>query len=345
MSIKIKHDVLRKIRDDLGYSRTMVEEATGIKAERIQAVEEGKTGTSKSTVHYVEKLCEHYNLPLETIINYDYHASEIICFGMAKGGTAKSTSVAEVAYHLSKKFKVLVIDGDPQSNVTRVLSEANSIDFQDQSVMHLAAYLRCPEHEISEVEINNYIYKTKFKNIDIIRSHPDLYMAANILKSKMLELGPYRVLREKLINSGKYDYILIDTSPYIDAATIGLYIIADKFFIPLNLEPFTRDSIPTFGNAIKLAKSSKVALFPNSEFKINGVFKTKVDYRKKVDKEISEFINQTFSTLVLSTEIPLFEGVKQAQYGSELISEFDNTTERGKLIYKAYKNLANEVIK
>lgn len=170
-------------------------------------------------------------------------------------------------------------------------------------------------------------------------------MAASFLKAKMFELGPYKVLREYLINKGNYDFVLIDTPPNIDVATIGLYIIADKFYMPINMEPFTRDSIPTFLKAVNLAKSSKAAIFPGTEFQISGVIKTKFDGRKLVDKEISQFVDESFGNLVLNIEVPLYEGIKQSQYGNLLLNEFDSKSERSKLVSKAYRAIAMEVIK
>lgn len=344
MAIKIKNELLKNKRIELNYTRAYVEEMTQIKQDRILALEEGQIGNTKQTVGYAEVLCDLYNLNREEIINYDYRNTQLICFGMSKGGTGKSTTVAEIAFQLSKKHKVLIIDGDPQCNVTRLYAK-ETLNFDDSSTNNLANFLRLPEENISGYNVNDLINPTRIKNVDIIVSHPDLYMAASFLKAKMFELGPYKVLREYLINKGNYDFVLIDTPPNIDVATIGLYIIADKFYMPINMEPFTRDSIPTFLKAVNLAKSSKAAIFPGTEFQISGVIKTKFDGRKLVDKEISQFVDESFGNLVLNIEVPLYEGIKQSQYGNLLLNEFDSKSERSKLVSKAYRAIAMEVIK
>ncbi|MBI9015030.1 MAG: AAA family ATPase [Clostridiales bacterium] len=343
MGIRVKNDLLRKYREDSGFTRAYVEEQTGVAQSRIVALEDGTTGNTKATVTYAEKLCDFYSVNHKDVIHYNYKEAKFIGFGMSKGGTGKSTTTGEIVYHLSKKFKLCVIDGDPQCNLSRILSEVQ-MTFDDDNAKDLARYLEVPEHKIRKLKIQEFIHKTKLKNVDIIRSHPDLFLAGNILKSKVMELGPYKQLKEKILDLGKYDFVLIDTPPNIDAATIGLYAMTDKFFVPLDMAPFTRDSIPTFVKAIEMVRVAKSQLF-NENFFISGVIKTQIDKRLLVDRQISEYIDTQFGKLVVDIEIPRFEGVRKAQNGSLFLSEFDKDSERGKQLNKLFRSLAMEVIK
>ena len=46
---------------------------------------------------------------------------KIISIANVKGGTGKTNTAIGLAKELSKKYKVLVIDNDPQSSITSIL--------------------------------------------------------------------------------------------------------------------------------------------------------------------------------------------------------------------------------
>ena len=164
-----------------------------------------------------------------------------------KGGCGKSETVLNLAYGLAQKGKkVLVVDGDPQCNVTSILMSelplsASESDFflneytqlQPEQSQFLAAYQALKKyvemnrvnydiHHVLEGEcpVEEAIYSTRYENIDIIPSGTELSMTDYQLKNKSLE--PYRALRMALDKvRDQYDVILMDNQPFKNALTFN----------------------------------------------------------------------------------------------------------------------------
>ena len=173
--------------------------------------------------------------------------SKVIVVLSHKGGCGKSETVLNLAYGLAQKGKkVLVVDGDPQCNVTSILMSelplsASESDFflneytqlQPEQSQFLAAYQALKKyvemnrvnydiHHVLEGEcrVDEAIYSTRYENIDIIPSGTELSMTDYQLKNKSLE--PYRALRMALDKvRDQYDVILMDNQPFKNALTFN----------------------------------------------------------------------------------------------------------------------------
>lgn len=173
--------------------------------------------------------------------------SKVIVVLSHKGGCGKSETVLNLAYGLAQKGKkVLVVDGDPQCNVTSILMSelplsASESDFflneytqlQPEQSQFLAAYQALKKyvemnrvnydiHHVLEGEcpVEEAIYSTRYENIDIIPSGTELSMTDYQLKNKSLE--PYRALRMALDKvRDQYDVILMDNQPFKNALTFN----------------------------------------------------------------------------------------------------------------------------
>lgn len=173
--------------------------------------------------------------------------SKVIVVLSHKGGCGKSETVLNLAYGLAQKGKkVLVVDGDPQCNVTSILMSelplsASESDFflneytqlQSEQSQFLAAYQALKKyvemnrvnydiHHVLEGEcpVEEAIYSTRYENIDIIPSGTELSMTDYQLKNKSLE--PYRALRMALDKvRDQYDVILMDNQPFKNALTFN----------------------------------------------------------------------------------------------------------------------------
>lgn len=173
--------------------------------------------------------------------------SKVIVVLSHKGGCGKSETVLNLAYGLAQKGKkVLVVDGDPQCNITSILmsevplseSESNVflneyVQLQAEQSQFLAAYQALKKyvemnrvnydiHHVLEGEcrVDEAIYPTRYENIDIIPSGTELSMTDYQLKNKSLE--PYRALRMALDKvRDQYDVILMDNQPFKNALTFN----------------------------------------------------------------------------------------------------------------------------
>lgn len=118
-----------------------------------------------------------------------------------KGGVGKTTSAVNLGYSMATfGKKVLLIDADPQTNLTPFFTKANP------NGKTLRDVFRHPER------IENIICRTKYDNIDIIKGSTELKEADAVGKM---------VLSESLqLVKDKYDVCLIDTRPAIETLTV-----------------------------------------------------------------------------------------------------------------------------
>lgn len=132
-----------------------------------------------------------------------------IAIANLKGGCGKSTSSVNLAYSLmSLGKKILLIDLDPQCNSTRFFTKVNGTGKTVQNVL------------ANPKSINQCIYRTKYKNIDIIRG-----------LAKENDTGEYQ-LKNAFENLKKeYDYCIIDTRPVFDCLTKNAIHAACKLLV------------------------------------------------------------------------------------------------------------------
>lgn len=145
--------------------------------------------------------------------------------GNLKGGTGKTTTAVNLAYAFAALYgkKVLVVDMDPQCNMTSVFTKANRIGSTVYRV------LTDPE------KIADATVRTKYKNIDVIKGDPSLTEGAGF--------DPESLYDALLSVEGKYDACVIDTRPAFENLTKAALYAADTLLVPVCLDKFCRDNL------------------------------------------------------------------------------------------------------
>lgn len=141
-----------------------------------------------------------------------------------KGGVAKTTTTRNLSAALTKEgYKVLMIDADPQGNLTTALGASNDVGLYD--VMQGKQTKR----QIQETEDG-----------DLIASTPDL-AAADLV---FINTGKEYRLRDGLKNTIKnYDFVFIDCPPTLQILTINALTAADDVIIPLEANIFSLEGL------------------------------------------------------------------------------------------------------
>lgn len=217
--------------------------------------------------------------------------TKIITIANAKGGVAKTTSVAAIGDVLARIMhqKVLLIDAATLNNLSRRFGyDANHLKTDKTLDAYLRSEVKSRKFFSDEpIDIVPFIHdgimnkprhekECKYENLSIIYSTQDLDCVYN----SSLGLGKDSIIRTlltQLRNLKKYDYIIIDTSPAFKNAQIRNDFIAGSDYL----------MIPSFSD-------------PDS---INGAewvlesFNSIVDSKKKNEEPLTKFLGLFFCNI------------------------------------------------
>jgi chromosome partitioning protein len=207
--------------------------------------------------------------------------AKIISVSNHKGGVGKTTSTVNIGAGLANRSnKVLLVDLDPQANLTQSLGVKNA---------EITIYENLKgENTIHPIEVRNNMY--------VLPSSLDLSAAEIELSS---EPGREYILREILSSiSEKFDYILIDCPPSLGLLTINALAASDKVVIPLQAEYLPLRGLAKLNDVIKKIQSRL-----NPKLEVGCVFLTQYTPRKVLNRDIAESVKSFFGEKLLETKI------------------------------------------
>ena len=227
----------------------------------------------------------------------------IISFTNQKGGVGKTTSAVNIAATIAAlDKKVLLIDLDPQGNAS------TGVGFMDRN------HLKSTYHIITEsLSVNDAIYHTEFKNLDLIPATVDL--AAAELEIKDFPARE-RILKAALsVIRDKYDYIFIDCPPTLGLLTINALIASDGIIIPCPCEFYALEGLVQLTNTVENIKE-----YHNPDLKLIGVLVTMYNSRLNLTQSIMNDLRGYFGNLIFKT--PVVRNVRLAEapsYGTPIL--------------------------
>ena len=254
--------------------------------------------------------------------------AEVITIANRKGGVGKTTTTLNLAYSLKELGKkVLVIDLDPQANLTRCFDVENTENIK--TIGHLLI-TEMEEEESYLVED----YTKSYDEIDIIPS--SVYLSA-VETQMRIETGSERILSE-IVNQAKehYDYILIDTSPSLNILTINALCASDSVLITADTQLFAIVGISELLKTIQ-----KIKKRVNASLTIKGILLTMCDNRTNLSKLLTQQVEEMYQGKieVFQTKIPKTVKVGEAIYSGQSIKKYA----KGSSVDIAYDNLAKEI--
>lgn len=248
--------------------------------------------------------------------------AKVICITNQKGGVGKTTTAVNLGYFLAKsKRRVLIVDFDPQGNATSGLG----IDKGTLSATMTEVIL-------GQVPITKVIVSTKFKNLDLVPTTPQLANAEvelNKLNKKFVQL---KAALSAVTRA--YDYIIIDSPPSLSLLTVNGMIAANYLLLPVQTEFYALEGVAQLLESMRLVKKAM-----NPDLKLLGVVATMYDKRTTLSVQVLEEIKKYFKGKVFNTTIPRNVRVAEAPSHGVPVGNYDKFSKGA----KAYKELAKEV--
>lgn len=209
--------------------------------------------------------------------------AKVISFSNHKGGVGKTTSTVNIGVGLAKILhkRVLVIDLDPQANLTQSLGMTNNHAHNIYGAL-------TGKYALQPINVD--------ENLDIIPSTLDLSGAEVELSA---ETGREFILRE-LIDPlrNQYDFVLIDTPPSLGLLTVNALTASDYIYIPLQAQYLALQGLTKLLEVVERIRKRL-----NKNLSLGGVFITQYDNRKVLNREIAQTIREHFKDKVFKTVI------------------------------------------
>lgn len=240
-----------------------------------------------------------------------------IVFSNQKGGVGKTTDTREIGIAIADTGKrTLVIDSDPQANLSRSLSD--DIDYG------LYEALTGEDYEVREIFPNLFLLAGSIK-------------LASLEKNLIGEVDAYTRLKELLQQEtfSEFEYILIDTPPSLGVLTLNALAAAKHLIIPMNPSLYSMQ-----GTNDLLDTVAKVRKNLNPDLSLLGVIINAFDKIPVITREIRQEIEETFKDKVFKTAISKSIKIEEAIANRHGVTEFAKTKAKNEI-----KEISGELVR
>ena len=246
-----------------------------------------------------------------------------------KGGVAKTTTTLSVGYGLARRgFRVLLIDLDPQSNLTLSLFKNNS-DNDYQTI-----------YDSINKGMKNLPVMTG--NLCIKQSPENLHLVPSSLNLAQLEISLTGILQREYVISeklesyrGEYDFIFIDCPPNLGIFTVNALVAADYALIPM-----TPEVLPYQGLGSLITLVSQISKRMNTRLSVLGILLTRYKPKNNLTHNIENAVGMVYGPLLMKSTVRDTTKVAESPY--ERTPLFDYAPEA--TATKDYEDVVDEIL-
>ncbi len=254
--------------------------------------------------------------------------ANIISIACHKGGVGKTTSTASIGGILAEGERVLLVDLDPQMNLTST--------FTDGDFKRTIFDAFCDYRDRRSTALPVYNIR---KNLDLVPSSLDM----STLESSFASLPGRDLVFKKLLAplAQSYDWILVDLPAQLGVITTNALSASDWVLIPMSCDAYSADGLQQMVNFVELIQEF------NERLELLGVLITRYNPRRVVDSIVSEELSQEWAGTVFATRIRENAAISKAPLAKKDILMYDPKS-KGAIDYVALcdelrVNIANKL--
>jgi len=223
-----------------------------------------------------------------------------------KGGVGKTTISFNLSHILADahKQKVLIVDNDPQGNLTSSLLD-------DPSKLHA--------HSLKAYNVEPFRSMHISENLHLLGSDITLAQVAERDFQVIFNLKESMKRIDESTEGGGFDYVVIDCLPSFGHLHLAALNAADFVLIPVNPSPYALAGMKDLFLTIESARKHF-----NPALKVIGIIINQVDGRKPViEREMAQVLRETYGDLVLKAEINKRVKVEESPAFQKAITAYD----------------------